>query len=132
MEDWLRGHFLMNAAMAAEAMKVGGHEKAFQSIANIKEMIDLMREMVPLLKRKGSKTDMLTSLITHLPSTIAAVLLQKLSGRGSLAGEIMHRMEGSGHTTPEMNFFYLENIINDSKKYNIRLPKLMATISVAN
>lgn len=127
IRNWLWCHFIMNAAMAAEALKMGGHLKAFESRTSIREMVFLMREMLPLLKAKGGKPDMLTNLLTRLPSSLSSILLQKSSASGSLTGEIIRRMDGSGHTsTPEMNFYYLQDILNDRSKNGISLPRLMA------
>lgn len=127
IRNWLWCHFIMNAAMAAEALKMGGHLKAFESSASRREMVFLMREMLPLLKAKGGKPDMLTNVLTRLPSSLSSILLQKSAASGSLTGEIIRRMEGSGHTsTPEMNFNYLQDILNDRKKTGISLPRLMA------
>ncbi len=126
MQDWLWGHFIMNAAMAAVAMKAGGYRKAFESRNSLKEILQLMRELIPLIKARGGKLDILTALMTKLPIGFAATLLQKSSAPGSIAGEVMSRMEGTGHTSLELSYCYLQDILDDRKKYNIQLPRLMA------
>jgi 2-dehydropantoate 2-reductase len=124
MHHWLWGHFIMNAAMAAQVIKAGGHLKVFQSPNNLTEMVLLFREMVPLVKTRGKKLDMLTLLLDRMPLKLAVKLLQKSAASGSLTGEIMRRMEDSGYASPEMNFIYLQDIIRDSQKYGVALPRL--------
>ncbi|WP_341876628.1 ketopantoate reductase family protein [Defluviitalea saccharophila] len=126
MHHWLWGHFILNAAMAAEAIKVGGYLKAFQSRDSVTEMILLMREMIPLIKARKGNLDMITMFLVRMPIKLSAFLLQKSATSGTLTGEIMRRMEGSGHATTEMAFQYLQDIMKDSRKYDVKLPHLEA------
>lgn len=126
MRDWLWGHFILNVGIFAVAMKVGGAMKANESLGDVREQILIMRELVPLIKAKGGKPDFLTKLITTLPVWIIARLLQKMSAPGTMGGEIIYRVETSGHSTPQMNYDYIKEVIPDSEKYNIPLPRLMA------
>lgn len=126
IHNWLWGHFILNAAMAAEAIKVGGYLKAFQSQDSLTEIVLLMREMIPLIKVRKGKLDLITQLLVRMPVKLSVFLLQKSAASGSLTGEIMRRMEGSEHTTPEMAFQYLRDILKDSEKYHVKLPRLEA------
>jgi 2-dehydropantoate 2-reductase len=125
IQNWLWGHFIMNAALSAEALKAGGHGKVFASKAAVRELLALMREMLPLIKAKGGKTDFLTKLLTAMPSALSVLLLQKTSAEESLSGELLSHIDRSGHASKEMNLEYIKPIIEDAERFRIALPKLM-------
>lgn len=125
MRDWLWGHYIMNVAMAAVAMKAGGHRKAFQSTVSVEEMVRLMRELAPLIREKGGRPDRMTALLVLLPVKLIAPVLKNASAPGTLAGEIMDRMEQSGHASPGLSYDYIREIIDAMPTYDAKLPVLM-------
>lgn len=120
MQSWLWDHFLMNVAMSVQVMKVGSHQKLYHSKTDLKDMILLIKEMTPLIYKKGGTPGFLTRILTKIPIGMAAWLLQKATSDESLAGNIMLRMEESGHATDDMNSQYIKEIIDDAHKFGLK------------
>lgn len=126
MRVWLWEHFIMNAAMAAQALKAGGYMKLFESKAGLKQMVLLMREMLPMIRAKGGKPGFGTALMVRLPAGLMVHIFQKISSQGSLTGELLRRLEDSGHTTQELTGLYPRDVMAEADEMGIKLPMLAA------
>jgi len=65
---WYWFHFIMNAGMAAEALKEGGYRNLYQSRKKVAKAILLIREMVPIITAMGGKLGLGTLLAMRLPA----------------------------------------------------------------
>lgn len=121
-------HLVLDAGLAAQALKVGGYSKLFSSTAQLRESILLMREMISLLKAKGGKPKPGTILLLNLPAGLLGFVIQIfLSGSGeSLPRFLMDQMEISGHASYELTSLYPREVLADARRLGVRLPRLTA------
>lgn len=127
---WLWFHFIINAGMAAEALKVGGYSGFYDSADAMKEAFLLMREMLPVLIAKGDKPGLGTRLLVRMPAGLCAFALQKVMKRGSIAREIMEYASDSGHTSYFLTSLYPLDVLKEARRLGLALPKLTALEAV--
>jgi 2-dehydropantoate 2-reductase len=128
--SWLLFHFAINTGMAAQALKVGGYDKVFDSTVNTKEIIILVREMLPLIRAKGGKISFATYLAMYLPSGITGFILKKAMSKGSIARDIMNGMFESDQFNLESAGLFPRDVLADARALSISLPRLEALESV--
>ncbi|WP_070001124.1 ketopantoate reductase family protein [Cellulosilyticum sp. I15G10I2] len=128
--SWLLVHFVINAGIAAQALKIGGYDKVFDSTVNLKETIILVREMLPLIRAKGGKISLGTYLAMYLPSGIIGLILKKAMAKGSIARDIMSGMFESDQFNLDTAGFFPKDVLADARMLGISLPRLTALQSV--
>ncbi len=124
--SWLWFHFIMDAGLTVQALKVGGFSKVLNSSAHLKESILLVREMIPLLKAKGDKPGLGSMILLNLPAGLLGFILQKFVGGDSLGGFLMEQVEVSGHGTYESASLYARDVLADARRLGVPLPRLTA------
>jgi 2-dehydropantoate 2-reductase len=122
--SWLWFHFVLNAALAAQALKVGGYSKLMSSSYNLKHSFLLMREMLPLLKAKGDNPKLGIVLLLNLPAGLLGFIMQRALRKDSLAKVIMERMEGSGHASFALTRLYPRDVLAQARELKVSLPRL--------
>lgn len=122
--SWLWFHFVLDAGMAAVALKVGGYSKLMDSASNLKESILLMREMYPLLKAKGDKPKIGSRVMLHLPAGIVGFVLQRVLARGTFPRYIMNQAESGGHTSFDLTSLYPRDVLAEARALEVPMPKL--------
>ena len=86
MQNWLWNHFAMNAAMETEVLKVGSFPALLNHRDSFANVGKNMREIVPVLKARGAKIDMISHLLTKIPPALLGILFNKvIFAKGSLA-----------------------------------------------
>jgi 2-dehydropantoate 2-reductase len=124
--SWLWFHFVLDAGMAAIALKVGDYSKLLDSSSYLKESILLMREMLPLLKAKGDKPKIGSLVMLQLPAGLIGFVLQKLTSKGTFPRYIMDQAENSGHTSHELTSLYARDVLVEARALGVTMPKLEA------
>ncbi|MBN7773585.1 ketopantoate reductase family protein [Clostridium aminobutyricum] len=128
--SWLWFHFVLNAGLAAQTLKVGGYINLLNSSAHIKESILLMREMLPLLKAKGDKPSRSVVFLLNLPAGLTGFVMQKFLGGDNLPNAFMKLLESTGHSSYELTSLYPRDVLTDARRLGVRLPRLAALESV--
>jgi len=128
--SWLWFHFAFNAGMAAQALKIGGYDKLFDSADDLKQVILLTREMLPLIRKKDGKTSFGTVLGMHLPAGLLGVVIKKVMAKGSLARNMMDEMLESAHLYHEATFSFPRDVLTDGRRLVVPLPRLEAIEAV--
>lgn len=118
MQNWLWNHFAMNAAMETEVLKRG----SFPALMNHKDSFSNvglnMREMMPVLKARGTKPDTISLLLTKIPPAILGTLFNKvIFAKGSLPRLFME------YNNSKAGFAILE-VVRAAKKVSIPVPRL--------
>ncbi|MNZ90647.1 2-dehydropantoate 2-reductase [compost metagenome] len=118
MQNWLWNHFAMNAAMEAEVLKRG----SFSALMNHKDSfanVGLnMREMIPVLKARGAKHDVISLMLTKIPPALLGTLFNKvIFAKGSLPRLFME------YNNSKAGFAVLE-VVREAKKAGLPLPRL--------
>lgn len=122
--SWLWFHFILDAGMAAVALKVGGYSKLMDSTSNLRESILLMREMLPLLKAKGDKPKIGSLVMLHLPAGVMGFVLQRILAQGTFPRYIMDQAENGGHTNFDLTSLYPRNVLAEARSLGVPMPKL--------
>ncbi|AOH56645.1 hypothetical protein ABE28_019940 [Peribacillus muralis] len=126
MYVWYLQHFIMNAGMAAQALKMGSYQKMYQSPKHVKPAVLLMREMLPLIRAKGRRASLGTMVMLHLPAGLMGYGVYKVITGGTLAGAIMERMEDTAYISQESFALFPRDILADARRLGIELPRLTA------
>lgn len=123
---WLWFHFILNAGLAAQALKVGGYSNLLSSSAHLKESILLMREMIPLLKAKGDKPKPGVVFLLNLPAGMLGLIVKKFLTGDSLPRTIMELLEVTGHSNYDLTSLYPRDVLADARRLGVQLPRLTA------
>lgn len=124
--SWLWFHFILNAGLAAQALKVGGYSNLLSSSAHLKESILLMREMIPLLKAKGDKPNPGVVFLLNLPAGMLGVIVKRFLTGDSLPRTIMELVEVTGHSNYDLTSLYPRDVLADARRLGVQLPRLTA------
>ncbi|GGH67718.1 2-dehydropantoate 2-reductase [Paenibacillus silvae] len=118
MQNWLWNHFAMNAAMETEVLKVGSFPAILNHRDSFANVGKNMREIVPVLKARGAKIDMISLLLTKTPPALLGTLFNKvILAKGSIPRLIIE------YNNSKPNFAVLE-VVREAKKLGIPLPRL--------
>ncbi len=122
MQSWLWNHFAMNAAMEAEVLKRGSFSALMNHSDSFVNIGKHMREMLPVLKAKGAKSDLILLLLTKTPPALLSILFNKvIFTKGSLARLFVE------YNNSKAGFAVLE-VVREAKKLDIPLPRLTVAL----
>lgn len=122
-QSWLWNHFAVNVAMEIEVLKSGSFEKAVTSHEALVGIGSNMKEIVQVLKAKGSKLDAMTSILGALPPRAVGFIMSKvMSPKGMSYALVKHNHFKVGYAVRE--------VIADARKYGINAPRLYAVESL--
>ncbi|WP_214628265.1 ketopantoate reductase family protein [Paenibacillus agaridevorans] len=118
MQSWLWNHFAMNAAMETEVLKRGSFPAIMNHSDSFANVGKHMREMAPVLKARGAKSDMILLLLTKIPPALLGTLFHKfIFAKGSLARLFMEYNNSKAG-------FAVAEVVREAKKLGIPLPRL--------
>jgi 2-dehydropantoate 2-reductase len=117
-QSWLWNHFAFNAAMEVEVLKSGSFAKVISSREALAGLGRNLKEMIPVLKAKGSKLDFLTKVLSVLPPKVVGFLMSHVvfSPKSMSYALVAHNHFKVGYAVQE--------VIADAKKYGIKAPRL--------
>lgn len=123
-QSWLWNHFAFNAAMEVEVLKSGSFEKVISSREALDGLGRNLKEMIPVLKAKGSKLDVMTKVLSDLPPRVVGFLMSNVvfSPNSMPHALVKHNHYKVGYAVQE--------IISDARKYGITAPRLNAVESL--
>jgi 2-dehydropantoate 2-reductase len=116
-QSWLWNRFAINVAMEIEVLKSGSFKKVITSREALAGIGSNMREIIKVLKAKGSKIDVMTKIIGSLPPKIVGSLMSNvMSPKGMSYAAVEHNHFKVGYAVRE--------VIADARKYGIKAPRL--------
>jgi len=117
-KSWFWNHFAMNAAMEVEVLKSGSFEKVISSPDALVGIGRDMKEIIPVLKAKGSKPDVMTKVMSNLPPRVVGFLMSKVvfSPKSMSYALIAHNHTKVGYA--------IQEVISDARKHGIKVPRL--------
>lgn len=118
VKSWLWNHFALNAAMETEVLKSGSFKEVVSSREALNGLGLNMKEMIPVLKARGSKLDIMTKVLGGLPPRIVGFLMSHVvfSPKSISYSLVAHNHFKVGYTVQE--------VITDARKYGIKTPRL--------
>ncbi|WP_028559682.1 ketopantoate reductase family protein [Paenibacillus pinihumi] len=118
MQNWLWGHFAMNAAIETEVLKLGSFPALMNHSDSFANVGKNMREIIPVLKARGAKIDTISLLLTKIPPALLGTLFNKvIFAKGSLPRLFIE------YNNSKAGFAVLE-VVREAKKLGIPLPRL--------
>ncbi|BCZ45740.1 ketopantoate reductase [Clostridium gelidum] len=124
MRNWLWFHFITNASLMVAASKVGSLNNLFDSASALKEFALILRELIPLMRAKGSKVSIITNIAVNLPSGLVAFAMKLALAKGNLPREIMRSASGSENLKAESNVIFVRDTLAEACRLGISLPRL--------
>jgi 2-dehydropantoate 2-reductase len=118
LKSWLWNHFALNAAMEVEVLKSGTFEKVISSPEALIGIGRNMKEIIPVLKAKGSKLDVLTKVVGALPPRVFGFLLSNVvfSPKSMSYALVEHNHTKVGYAVQE--------VLSEARKHGIKAPRL--------
>jgi len=118
VKSCLWNHFAFNAAMEVEVLKSGSFKEVISSREALDGLGRNMKEMIPVLKAKGSKLDFLTKVLSGLPPRVV----------GFLMSHVVFSPKSMSYTLVAHNYYKVgyavQEVITDARKYGIKAPRL--------
>jgi 2-dehydropantoate 2-reductase len=118
LQSWLWNHFALNAAMEVEVLKSGSFEKVISSPEALAGIGRNMKEIVPVLKAKGSKLDVVTKVISNLPPRVVGFLMSNVIFSPK---SMTYALVANNHTKVG---YAVKEVISDARKYGTEVPRL--------
>lgn len=124
LQSWLWNHYAMNVAMEVEVLKSGSFKKVASSPEAFVGLSHNIREIIPVLKAKGSKLDTLTKVLSCLPPKFVGFLMSNVvfSPKSMPYALVQHNHYKVGYAVKE--------VISDARKYGIKTPRLFEVESL--
>jgi 2-dehydropantoate 2-reductase len=118
LQSWLRNHFAFNVAMEVEVLKSGSFKKVISSSEALGGLGRNLKEMIPVLKAKGSRLDVMTKVLGVLPPIVISFLMSHVvfSPKSMFSVLQAHNHFKVGYAVQE--------VIADARKYGIKAPRL--------
>jgi len=122
-QSWLWNRFAINVAMEIEVLKSGSFKKVITSRKALAGIGSNMKEIIKVLKAKGSKIDVMTRVIGGLPPKIVGFIMSNvMSPKGMSYAAVEHNHFKVGYAVRE--------VIADARKYGINAPRLFEAESL--
>lgn len=116
-QNWLWNRFAFNVAMEIEVLKSGSFEKAVASRKSLNGIGSNMKEIIQVLKAKGSKIGVMAWIFSSIPSRGVGFLMSKvMSPKGLSYSLVKHNHFKVGYAVRE--------VIADARKHGINAPRL--------
>ena len=117
-QSWLWNHFALNAAMEVEVLKSGSFEKVISSSEALAGIGRNMREIIPVLKAKGSKLDVMTKVMSGLSPRVVGFLMSNVvfSPKSMTYALVAHNHYKVGYAVQE--------VISEARKHGIKVQRL--------
>lgn len=122
-QSWLWNHFAFNVAMEMEVLKSGSFENVVNSRMALDGIGSNVKELIQVLKAKGSKISIMTRFFAAIPPRTVGFLMSKvMSPNGMSYALVKHNHFKVGYAVRE--------VIVDARKYGIYAPRLYAVESL--
>lgn len=120
VKSWLLNHFAFNAAIEVELVQLDSFKKLMETPQSL-SMIGLnLREIIPVLKKKGAKVDLITKVFAYTPHKLT----------GFLFGNVIFAPKSLPRLIMEYSNFKpgasLRQVIDDARKFGVNTPRLEA------
>lgn len=124
LQSWLWNHFAFNVAMEVEVLKSGSFKKVISSPEALAGIGRNVKEMIPVLKAKGSKLDVMTRVVSALPPRVVGFLMSNVifSPNSMAYALVAHNHFKVGYAVKE--------VISEARKHGIKAPRLYAVESL--
>ncbi len=118
--SWLWNHYALNAAMEASMITVGGFKEMFDSPESLANIGVNIREIITLLKARGSSIDISTRIFANTLSRILGFVLKNIVFKeGSLINQMMK------DNNSKIGYSY-RDVLLEARKLSVSMPNFEA------
>lgn len=118
IRSWFFNHQATNVAIEIEVMKSGSFHNLMRDTKALEAIGKNLKEIVPVIKAKQAKIDLISYVFAYLPSKLLGLLLSKLVFAPKSLPRLL--MESNNST-----FGYgRKEVFVDAQKYHIKTPRL--------
>lgn len=118
-QSWLWNHYAFNVAMEIEVLKSGSFEKVVNSRSALDGIGSNIKEIIQVLKAKGSKIGIMTRMFGALPPRAVGLIMSSvMSPSGISYALVKHNHFQVGYAVRE--------VIADARRYGINATRLYA------
>ena len=127
--SWLWFHVILDAGIMVGWLRMGSFDALVRSRPALKEVVRLVREMIPVLKAKGGTSRLGAAAATYIPAGIFGFAMQKMLTGDNMYTFIMGQAQATGHIDYEAKAIYPRDVLADARRLGIAVPRLEANES---
>lgn len=124
--SWLWFHFILDAAIMVGWVRMGSFDALVRSRPALREVVGLIREMIPVLTAKGGTARLGAGAVKYVPASVLALVSEKLLAGESISAVIMRHAEDTGHIDYEAKAIYPRDVLAEARRLRVSVPKLEA------
>lgn len=124
--SWLWFHVVLNAAIMVGWLRMGSFEALVRSQPALREVVRLVREMIPVLTAKGGNSRLGAAAVKHIPSGVLAFVMKKLLAGDTVSADAMRQAQDTGHIDYEAKAIYPRDVLAEARRLGVPVPKLEA------
>ncbi|TGD09186.1 2-dehydropantoate 2-reductase N-terminal domain-containing protein [Brevibacterium sp. S111] len=122
--SWLWFHFILDAAIMIGWLRMGSFDALVRSRLALREVVRLIREMIPVLTAKGGAARLGAGAVKYVPAGVLALVSGKLLAGDSISAVIMRQAQDAGHIDYEAKAVYPRDVLADARRLGVSVPKL--------
>lgn len=124
--DWLWFHYILDAGLLAEVLRVGGITDYLRSRKNLTNSVFLVREMRSVIRAKGGRRGLVGVLVSILPAGLLGFVAHKVLNGDNMAHFVLMQLEDSYPTNYHLTSLYARDVLAEARKLGVSLPRLAA------
>lgn len=117
-QSWLMNHYISNAAMEVEVLKSGSFKKVISSPEALAGFARNIKEMVPVLKAKSIKLDVMIKVLSSLPPRVVGFLMSNLVYSPK---SIPYELQSHNHYKVG---YAVQEVLSEARKHGVSTPRL--------
>lgn len=124
--SWLWFHFILDAGIMVGWLRMGSFDALVRSRPALREVVRLVREMIPVLIAKGGTSRLGAAATNCIPSSLFAFTMQKLLTGDNLYAFIMDQAQATGHNDYKAKADYPRDVLADARRLGVAVGRLEA------
>lgn len=124
--SWLWFHFILDAGIMVGWLRMGSFDALVRSRPALKEVVRLVREMIPVLTAKGGTSRLGAAAAKYIPASIFGFAMQKLLTGDNLYTFIMTQAQNTGRNDYKSQADYPRDVLADARRLGVTVPRLEA------
>lgn len=124
--SWLWFHVILDAAIMVGWLRTGSFDALVRSRPALREVVRLVREMIPVLTAKGGTARLGATAVKYVPAGALAFVLEKLLAGDTISAVVMRQAQDTGHIDYEAKAIYPRDVLADARRLGVSVPRLEA------
>ncbi|WP_210604156.1 ketopantoate reductase family protein [Brevibacterium oceani] len=124
--SWLWFHIILDAAIMVGWLRMGSFDALVRSRPALREVVRLIRDMIPVLTAKGGTARLGAAAAKYVPAGVLAIVMKKLLAADTVPAVAMRQAQDTGHIDYEAKAIYPRDVLADARRLGVAVPKLEA------